>query len=262
MKIAVTGKGGVGKTTLAASLAHAFVALGYSVVAVDADPDTNLAATLGFPAPETIRPLVEMKDLIEERTGAKTGSLGALIKLNPKVDDLPEKLLREHDGMKLMVMGTVKKGGSGCVCPESVLLRALIQHLLLARNEMVILDMEAGIEHLGRGTAKAVDMLLIVVEPAKRSLETSYRIRELAGHLGLKKIGVVGNKVRSEEERLFLQDNLRDFHLIGFLPYSESIVEGYQKDMVPWKASPEVYREVEKVALEIQKNWFNKESVP
>jgi CO dehydrogenase maturation factor len=255
MKIAVTGKGGVGKTTLVASLAHAFVELGCLVMAVDADPDSNLAATIGYPHPETITPLVEMKDLIEERTGAKIGSLGALFKLNPKVDDLPEKLWKLHDGIKLMVMGTVKKGGSGCVCPESVLLRALIQHLLLVRNEVIILDMEAGIEHLGRGTARAVEILLIVVEPGKRSLETSYRIRELAEHLGLKKIGVVGNKVKNENEKSFLTENLRDFTIYGFLPYSEGIMEGYRRDIVPWKASPELYQEVKRIALELQKNW-------
>jgi len=255
MKIAITGKGGVGKTTLAASLAHTFVELGYSVIAVDADPDSNLAATLGYPHPETIIPLVEMKDLIEERTGAKTGSLGALFKLNPSVDDLPEKLWKVHNGIKLMAMGTVKKGGSGCVCPESILLRVLIQHLLLDRNEVIILDMEAGIEHLGRGTAKAVDLLLIVVEPGKRSVETAYRIKELAGHLGLKKIGVIGNKVRNEEEKNFLKENLGDFTLLGFIPYSLRIVDGYQRDLVPWLASDELYQEVKKIAIELKKNW-------
>jgi CO dehydrogenase maturation factor len=254
MKIAVTGKGGVGKTTFSASLAHAFAELGFSVLAVDADPDANLAATLGFSDPGSITPLVEMKELIEERTGAKTGSLGALFKLNPRVDDLPEKLWRVHDGIKLMVMGTVKRGGSGCVCPESVLLRALVQHLLLSRNEVVILDMEAGIEHLGRGTARAVEKLLIVVEPGMRSLETAYRIRELAGHLGLTNIGVVGNKVRNEEEKAFLRKNLSDFFILGFLPFSEKIVEGYQKDVVPWNASPEVYQEIKRIAGELQKN--------
>jgi len=248
MKIAVTGKGGVGKTTVSACLVHALVEMGYTVLAVDADPDANLAATLGYPDPEKITPLVDMKDLIEERTGAKKGSLGALFKLNPKVDDLPEKLWKAHGGIRLMVMGTVKKGGSGCVCPESVLLKAMVQHLLLARNEAIILDMEAGIEHLGRGTASAVDMLIIVVEPGKRSIETAYRIRELAGDLGLTNIALIANKVSSEEEKVFLDENLKGFEVMGFLPFSTKVMEGYRRDLVPWLSSEELYREVKRIA--------------
>jgi len=128
MKLAMSGKGGVGKTTLTALLAKAFTKRGYRVLAIDADPDANLAAALGFPNPETIRPIAEMADLIEERTGSKPGTVGGVFRMNPKVDDLPEKLSAEIDGIRLMRMGTVKKGGGGCVCPESTLLRALVQH--------------------------------------------------------------------------------------------------------------------------------------
>ena len=166
MKIAISGKGGVGKTLLASLLCKTFAEAGYSVIAIDADPDANLASTLGFPNADKIIPISDMKELAEERTGARGGQLGSFFKLNPKVDDLPEKYSQKHDGLRLMVMGRVKKGGTGCYCPENALLQALLTHLLIARDEVVILDMEAGIEHLGRGTAKAVDKLILTIGTA------------------------------------------------------------------------------------------------
>ena len=225
MKIAISGKGGVGKTLLAALLSKRFVESGYSVLAIDADPDSNLAATLGFTHPEEITPISEMKELVEERTGAKPGQSAPYYKLNPKVDDLPENYSAKHDGIRLMVMGRIKKGGTGCYCPEGALLQALLAHLLLARNEVVILDMEAGIEHLGRATAKAVDKLIVVVEPGRRSLETAYRVSQLAQDIGLHNIVVVGNKIRSQSEKDFLISNLPDFEFLGFIPYDQALVD-------------------------------------
>ncbi len=225
MKIAISGKGGVGKTLLASMLSKIFAESGYSVIAIDADPDSNLAANLGFPQAEEITPISEMKELVEERTGAKPGKTEIYFKLNPKVDDLPEKYCREHNGIKLMVMGQVKRGGSGCYCPENVLLQALVNHLLLARNEVVILDMEAGIEHLGRGTARAVDKLIVVVEPGRRSLETACRIGKLAQDIGLQNVAVVGNKIRSKSEKEFLISNLPGFEFLSFIPYDQAIVD-------------------------------------
>jgi len=225
MKIAVSGKGGVGKTLLVSMLSKTFVNSGYSVLAIDADPDSNLAATLGFPQAEEITPVSEMKELVEERTGARPGKTDIYFKLNPQVDDLPEKYWRQHEGVKLMVMGQVKRGGSGCYCPESVLLQALVNHLLLTRNEVVILDMEAGIEHLGRATAKAVDKLIVVVEPGRRSVETAYHVSKLAQDIGLQNIAVVGNKVRSQPEREFLISSLPDFEFLGFIPYDQALVD-------------------------------------
>ncbi|MDO8687060.1 MAG: AAA family ATPase [Dehalococcoidales bacterium] len=157
MKIAISGKGGVGKTLLSSLLAKIFAESGYSVLAIDADPDSNLAATLGFPRAEEITPISEMSELVEERTGAKPGEIAPFYKLNPKVDDIPEKYSVKHNGIRLMVMGRIKRGGTGCYCAEGSLLQALLAHLLIARNEVIILDMEAGIEHLGRATAQAVD---------------------------------------------------------------------------------------------------------
>jgi len=225
MKIAISGKGGVGKTLLASLLAKTFAESGYSVVAIDADPDANLAATLGFPQSERITPISEMRTLIEERTGTKPGRAGVYFKLNPKVDDLPEKYALKHNGIKLMVMGQIKQGGSGCYCSENVLLQALVNHLLLARDEVVILDMEAGIEHLGRGTASAVDKLIIVAEPGRRAVEAACRISKLARDINLQNIAVVGNKVRSPSEKEFLLSSLSGFEFLGFIPYDQALVE-------------------------------------
>jgi CO dehydrogenase maturation factor len=225
MKIAVGGKGGVGKTILVALLSKTFSESGYSVIAIDADPDGNLAATIGLPHPEKITPISEMSALIEERTGARPGQSGSFFKLNPKVDDLPEKYSQEYNGIKLMVMGRLKKGGSGCYCPENSLLQALVTHLLLRRDEVVILDMEAGIEHLGRATAKAVDKLIVAVEPSKRSVDAAYRVKQLAQDIGLQNIGVAGNKIRNPEDKEFLVSNMPGFEFLGFIPYDPAVME-------------------------------------
>ncbi|MAF86161.1 MAG: carbon monoxide dehydrogenase [Dehalococcoidales bacterium] len=247
MKIAISGKGGVGKTLLAALLSRTFAESGYSVIAIDADPDSNLAAALGFPHPETITPISEMDDLIEERTGMRPGQSGAMFKLNPRVDDLPDKYSLEYNGIRLMVMGRIKKGGTGCYCPEGTLLKALATHLLLARNEVVILDMEAGIEHLGRGTAQIVDKLIVAVEPGRRSLETAHRIAKLAKDIDLHNIAIVGNKLRSQADREFLVSNLPGFEFLGFIPYDQAVVDADQANLPIFDASRQVITEVRNI---------------
>jgi CO dehydrogenase maturation factor len=244
MKIAISGKGGVGKTLLASLLAHTFAASGYSVLAIDADPDANLAATLGFTHPEDIVPISEMKDLIAERTETQPGRSGAYFKMNPKVDDLPEKYWQRLDGIRLMVMGRIKKGGTGCYCPENTLLKALMSHLLLARNEVIIMDMEAGIEHLGRATAGAVDKLIVVVEPGRRSLETAHSIHGRAGDIGLENMVIVGNKVRAPSDRDFLISSLPDLEFLGFIPYDQAIVDADLANKSLFDASSVVTNEV------------------
>lgn len=225
MKIAISGKGGVGKTTFASLLIRALADQGMRVLAIDADPDANLAQALGIRASDEIVPISHMKELIEERTEAKVGSMGSFFKLNPKVDDLPDKLSIETDGIKIMVLGGVKKGGAGCICPESTLLKNLVRHIVLARDEAIVLDMEAGLEHLGRGTAMAVERLVVVVEPGRRSLETAFQVKNLAEDLGLKKLSLVGNKIRSDSDRQFLLKNMPGFHFLGFIPFQEEIIE-------------------------------------
>jgi CO dehydrogenase maturation factor len=223
MKIAVSGKGGVGKTTLALLLARYFHGRGKGVILVDADPDGNLAAGLGVDTASVV-PISDMKELIAERTGTGPGTAAGFFKLNPRVDDLPETAAVEKDGIRLMVMGTVRRGGGGCVCPESALVKALLQHLVLERDEVVIMDMEAGIEHLGRGTARSVDILIVVVEPGSRSVETANRVRKLAADIGISKIGVVGNKVRDARDEAFLRGAMPDFEFLGFIPYSDAVI--------------------------------------
>ena len=213
----------MGKTTVAALLARAFRDSGHKVLVVDADPDPNLAGALGFPDPDSIVPIADMKELIEERTGAKPGSFGSFFKMNPKVDDIPEEMSREVDGIRLLVLGTVQAGG-GCICPESVLLKNLVTHLVLERNEVIILDMEAGVEHLGRATASAVDRLIVVAEPGRRAIETLARIKELAAEIGITRVALVGNKVRNDTDKKFLEDNASGIPILGMLPYSTEIV--------------------------------------
>ena len=247
MKIAISGKGGVGKTLLAAFLSQTFASAGYSVIAIDADPDANLAATLGFPNPEKITPISELNDLIEERVGVRPGTSGSFFKLNPKVDDLPEKYSVKMDGIRIMSMGRIKRGGTGCYCPEGALLQALVSHLLLQRDEVVILDMEAGIEHLSRGTIKAVDKLIIVVEPGRRSLETASTIKNLAQDLGLKNIAAVGNKIRSEADKQFIKSNLPDIEIIGFINYDSAINDADHANHSLFTASQQTTNEVKKI---------------
>jgi CO dehydrogenase maturation factor len=251
MKIAVSGKGGVGKTMLVSLLSTVLSQSGFSVLAIDADPNATLAAGLGFPHSERITPISEMADLIEERTGVRPGQAAPYFKLNPKVDDIPEKYWVEHNGIKLMVMGRLKKGGSGCYCPENALLEALVAHILLRRHEVVMIDMEAGIEHLGRATARAVDKMIIVVEPGKASIETAYRIRELAQDIGLTNLAVVANKIRNEQDRGHLVSALSDFEFLGFIPYDQSVIEAGLGNFPLSKASSEVIGRVQDIAAHL-----------
>jgi CO dehydrogenase maturation factor len=188
------------------------------VIAIDADPDSNLAASLGHPDPDTIVPLSAHKDLINERVGT-----GGVIRLNPRVDDLVDTIATDVDGIKLMVLGNIPRGGSGCFCSPSALLKALMLHLLAQPDEWVILDMEAGLEHLGRGSSGGVDGLLIIVEPGQRSIETARRIARLAADIGIQKAWCVANKVRGDEDVRYLRDALAPLPLIGRIPLSDSL---------------------------------------
>jgi len=246
LKIAVTGKGGVGKTTLAGGLARLLADEGYNVIAVDADPDANLASSLGISEEEMtgVVPIADMKELIAERTGSKPGTFGTYFKMNPRVDDLPEALSRVHKGVRLLVMGTVKEGGGGCVCPESVMLKALLQHLLLARDDVVILDMEAGLEHLGRGTAGAVDAMIVVIEPGMRSVQTANTIRRLASDLKVKNVFVVLNKVQDAREEELVKGRLDGLPFLGSISYNQSIRRSDLEGTSPYDADPAFVSEV------------------
>ena len=251
MKIAISGKGGVGKTTLSSLLARYWARKGYRVLAVDADPDANLGSALGIDTTDLV-PISKMEALIFERTGAKPGTVGGFFKLNPRVDDLPESLGREKDGVRLLVMGTIKKGGSGCVCPESALLKALINHLVLYQKDRVVMDMEAGIEHLGRGTAQGVDRLVVVVEPGQRSIETATKVRQLTKDIGLHRVTAVGSKVRNAREEEFLHKNLDGIPLVGILPFSEEIAAADLESRPPSLDDPVILQAIEKIAAALE----------
>jgi CO dehydrogenase maturation factor len=245
MKIAISGKGGVGKTTVAALLARTVARHGSRVIAIDADPDANLAASLGHPAPDSITPLSSHKDLINERVGT-----GGVIRLNPKVDDLLDTIATDIDGIRLMVLGNIPKGGGGCFCSPSALLKALMIHVLAQPDEWVILDMEAGLEHLGRGSSGGVDGLLIVVEPSRRSIETAQRIGKLAGDIGIKSIWCVANKTTTDAEVSFIRDALAPLPLIGAVPRSPSL-EGFGARVDNGSVAPIVIESIEGILRSI-----------
>ncbi len=222
MKIAITGKGGVGKTTVAAHLARAWQKQGYRVVAVDADPDANLAGTLGYRGPDIV-PLARLKALVEERVGGGEG-WGGFLRMNPRVDDIAGHVGVDVDGIRVLVMGMIERGRRGCACPENILLREVLAHLILAETEHVIVDMEAGIEHLGRGTAEGVDRMLVVVEPGWASLQTAARIVALAADIGVVNVAAVANKVDDAEDAEFVRRGLPPgLPLIAELPFDRNI---------------------------------------
>jgi len=225
MKIAITGKGGVGKTTLAAALALIFAERGNTVLALDADPDANLASALGIPSERQgdIVTIARRKELVEERTGAPADSYGRMFKLNPEVADIADAYAFRHRGVNLLVLGAVKGGGAGCACPESTLLRALVQNMVLHRSETLVMDMEAGIEHLGRATARGVDALVAVVEPGHRAVGTVERIARMAAEIGIRGVCAVLNGVRDDDDGRYLEERLRGYEILGTIPYSDSI---------------------------------------
>jgi len=225
VKLAISGKGGVGKTTLAAILARLFADDGHPVVAIDADLDSNLASAFGVPHAETIEPIAQMKDLIAERTDAGPKGFGKLFKLNPTVSDIPEKFSTLHKGIRLMVLGAPKRGGSGCACPENVFLRTLLSHLVLQRDETLIVDMEAGIEHLGRATTAGIDGLIVVVEPGRRSAQTAETVRRMADEIGIKRVFIVANKIRSPEDLDVLRKSLPEgIPVLGAIRFREALM--------------------------------------
>ncbi len=256
MKIAVTGKGGVGKTTLSATLSRIYAAEGRRVLAIDADPDANLATAFGL-SPEDvakIRPIAEMTNLIEERTGARPGTPGGVFKLNPRVDDIPEECGFRFDNIVLIITGKSKEAASGCYCPENVFLRRLLKHLIVERDEVVVVDMEAGIEHFTRGTAEAVDAFVVVVEPGKRSIQTALAVKDLAEGLGVKHVFVVANKTRSEEDVDFIRNNIGDMTLVGALEFSHDVMEADIKGLPPYEAAKPLLEKTREIRDSIERH--------
>ena len=244
MKAAITGKGGVGKTTLASTLARLYAAEGRTVLAADVDPDANLGLALGLSEEEvnSIVPVSKMKELARERTAANASN--TFYKLNPEVSDLPDKLAKEVNGVRLLVMGTVDTGGSGCVCPEHVMLKALLSSLVFRKDDVVIMDMEAGLEHLGRGTASMMDQFIVVIEPGARSIQTYEKVKSLAKDLGITRVRVVANKVRDEKDEDFLKSRIPEDALLGFIHYSPEVIDADRRGMSPYDVSPSAVEEI------------------
>lgn len=251
MKIAITGKGGVGKTTFAATIARMYAEEGRSVLAADADPDANLGLALGFSEEELdqIIPISKMRKLVEERTGAD--EFNRIFRMNPKVDDIPDKYAMACNGVRLLVLGTVETGGSGCVCPEHVMLKRIISHLMLRSTDVVILDMEAGLEHLGRGTTSGMDQFIVVIEPGARSIQTYKNVKRLASDLGVKQVSVVANKVRSAEDEEFIRSRIPAEDLLGFIHYNSEVIDADRQGKSPYDFSQQLNDEVRTIKEKI-----------
>ena len=247
MKVAITGKGGVGKTTLSATLARLYAAEGRTVLCADVDPDANLGLALGLTEEEVnaIVPISKMRSLIEERTGATKDNL--FYKLNPQVSDIPDTYAKEVNGVKLLVMGTVETGGSGCVCPEHVMLKAILSALSFRKDDVVIMDMEAGLEHLGRGTASVMDQFIVVVEPGARSIQTYQKVKQLAADIGVHRVRVVGNKIRGEADRQFIESRIPAEDILGFISYNAEVIDADRNGLSPYDVSPKAVEEIREI---------------
>jgi CO dehydrogenase maturation factor len=258
MKIAIAGKGGVGKTTLAGVMARYLAEEGYKVLTIDADPDANLASALGFPLEllKGVTPLAEMTPLVEERTGAKKGTFGGVFKLNPKVDDIPDTYGVTHHGVKLLIVGSIPQAEGGCFCPENVLLKGLLHHILVKRDEVVIIDMEAGLEHLTRGSTKHVDAFIVVVEPGQRSISTARQIHRLAQDLGVQKVYGVGNKVTSPVDRALIEQGLSELLFLGHLSFNQKVIEADKQGISPYDLDGAIKKEVQEIVKRLQGERF------
>ena len=240
IKIAIGGKGGVGKTTVCAVWARIFAEDGFDVLAVDADPNTNLCAAFGIPSEQSPEPLVKMKQLIAERTGTGKDTIGAYFRLNPKVSDLPEKYWLKVDGLKLLVLGGITQAGTGCACPEGAFLKSLLTNTILQRQEVVLVDLAAGPEFMGRASVQGIDALVVVVEPGSRSIETAINIARMAKELGIKQVAAIVNKITDAGQVETIKSQLAGMPILADIGYYPAVQEADLQRKAVFKTSPEL----------------------
>ena len=241
VKIAVAGKGGVGKTTVCAIWARLFAEAGIDVLAIDADSNTNLASAFGIPNDRSPQPLIKVKDLIAERTGTDGAAVAAYFRLNPKVSDLPEQYwLEVADRLKLLVLGDISQAGGGCACPEGAFLKAMLTHIVLQRQEVVLVDMAAGVEFMGRASIQGVDALVVVVEPGQRSIATAVNISAMAKQLGIRKVAAVANKLTDPDQLELIRRHLADVPVLCGVGFDAAAREADLHNKDVYKSCPQI----------------------
>ena len=253
VKIAIGGKGGVGKTTVCAIWAQIFAESGFDVLAIDADPNANLALAFGIASEKSPEPLIRMKQLIAERTGTDKNAIGAYFRLNPKVSDLPEKYWFETNGLKLLVLGAITQAGAGCACPEGAFLKALLTHTILQRQEVVLVDLAAGVEFMGRASVQGINALILVVEPGSRSIETARNVARMAKELGIEFVGAIANKITENAQIEMIRSQLDDVILLGSLKYSRLLQQADLRRASVFTADAEVTEELKRAKNQLAK---------
>ena len=261
LKIAVGGKGGVGKSTASAILAQLFARDGFDVLAIDADPNPNLALALGIPAAKQPQPLIQMKELIHERTGARPGAVGEYFTMNPEVADLPDRFCYRLDGVKLLVLGAIENAGQGCACPESAFLKALLMHTILHRRELILVDLAAGLEFLGRACVQGIDALVVVVEPGARSIATAHSLIRMAGEIGITRIGIFINKTGDDGQRDTIAAQFEDIPILGAFRHEPSLQSADLNSLPAIEACGELTDELARVKHELI-SLISKDCVP
>jgi CO dehydrogenase maturation factor len=244
LKIAIGGKGGVGKTTVCAVWAQLLAEEGFDVLAIDADPNTNLASAFGIPSAQSPQPLIKMERLIAERTGTGKDAAGAYFRLNPKVSDLPQKYWLEVNGVKLLVLGAIEQAGAGCACPQGAFLRAMLTHTILQRQEVVLVDLAAGVEFMGRASIQGVDAVVVVVEPGSRSIETAKNITRMARELGVKHVAAIVNKITKGSQIEAIRGELTDITTLANIQYYPLVQKADLEQKSVFAACPELVEQL------------------
>ncbi|MBN1602331.1 MAG: hypothetical protein JW915_12030 [Chitinispirillaceae bacterium] len=257
MKLAVAGKGGAGKTMVASTLSYIFAQKGDAVYAIDADPNPTFGQALGFPESVlcTIQPVISLKELIRERTGAgdsREEAAGTYFRLNPRVDDIPDRYCGTHRAIRLLIMGATRGPGTGCACAENTVIKALVSHLVLRVGETVIMDMVAGTEHIGRGTASGVNALIVVVEPSNRSILAARSVLDFSKQIQGLCCRIVGNKIRSVDDKDFIRDAFPDYTVNNFISWNENVLKAENASVPVFDTCPDIVETLKELVADLE----------